>query len=218
MSGPITRQKQQLLQEYGLLLPIKDSCDKDSSSSPDSTMTSDPKEQGNQGQAKKSKKEDDEFSIKNDGEKTCNNTYSVSAPPRPSTTSKTISTGPQLTLQSITHMENPYTGFSSAFHPPFYHSGLLSVHPDTSAKDNQTLFQNKPFLPTKHSKETNLVGESLNRGHNFTPVVPTSMGMYDGQYPVMHPSCVSKNKCLYFDMVIQYMRYNYVKAVGSQPL
>ena len=194
VSGPITRQKQQLLQEYGLLLPIKDSCDKDSSSSPDSTMMSDLKEQGNQGQAKKSRKEDDEFSIKNDSEKTCSNIYNVSTPPpRPSTTSKTISTGPQLTLQSITHMENPCTGFSSAFHPPFYHSGLLSVRPNTSVKDNRTLFQNKPFLPTKHSKETNLVGELPNRGHNFAP---TTMGMYDGQYSVMHPSCVSKNKYL----------------------
>ena len=163
----MTRQKQQLLQEYGLLLPIKDAMEKESSSSPDSNATGDKDsvkgKDSRGGPAKKSKKS--ESPTKQDNEETFRPTYDVSTPPpRPPTSSTALSSGPQLTLQSLTHMENPYRGFSSAFHPPFYHSGLLSVHQDPTGKD--------PHAGTESSAPSRTGRKS------YSAIVPGNIGVY----------------------------------------
>ena len=161
-----------------------------SSSSPDSTATADRdsgKEKDTQGgQAKKSKKT--ESPTKEDNEGTFRNTYEVSTPtPRPSPSATSLSSGPQLTLQSLTHMENPYRAFPSAFHPPFYHSGLLSVHQDSPAK-NPRMFHGR-----ESPKGTEASASSVTRSgsKSYPAVVPGNIGVYRGNGAETRPSWVS---------------------------
>ena len=183
VSGPMTRQKQQLLQEYGLLLPIKDAMEKESSSSPDSSATADRDSEKSKdspgGQAKKSKKSNSPTK-----DETFRNTYEVSTPPpRPATTSTALSSGPQLTLQSLTHMENPYRAFPSAFHPPFYHSGLLSVHHDRTGRDPTG---RDPRMATESSAPSHTGSKT------YSAIVPGNIGVYRGNGGAeTHPSWVS---------------------------
>lgn len=175
----MTRQKQQLLQEYGLLLPIKDAMEKESSSSPDSNATADRDSVKGKdspgGPAKKSKKSDNEDTFRP--------SYDVSTPPpRPPTSSTALTSGPQLTLQSLTHMENPYRGFPSAFQPTFYHSGLLSVHQDPKRKD--------PHGGTESSAPSRTGSKS------YSAIVPGNIGVYRGAET--RPSWVS----LIFEILI----------------
>ena len=128
----MTRQKQQLLQEYGLLLPLKDSQEKDSSSD----ATSDSKE--------KDEKEVDKDETSNDTDKMLDKNLGH-IPPKSST--KT----PQLTLQSITHMENPY-GMPSAFRPTCYRTGLLSGNPNKNNHSDVFLHKDLPLV-TSNSTE-----------------------------------------------------------------
>jgi hypothetical protein len=176
----MTRQKQQLLQEYGLLLPIKDAMEKESSSSPDSAATADrdsekSKDSPGGSQAKKSKKSDSPAK-----DETFRNTYEISTPPPRPTTSTPHSSGPQLTLQSLTHMENPYRAFSSAFHPPFYHSGLLSVHQEPTRKD--------PRMATESSAPSRTGSKS------YPAIVPGNIGVYRGSGAETRPSWVGFNE------------------------
>ncbi|XP_028410043.1 uncharacterized protein LOC114532680 isoform X2 [Dendronephthya gigantea] len=174
VSGPMTRQKQQLLQEYGLLLPIKDAMEKESSSSPDSSATADrdsvKSKDSPGGQAKKSKKSESPAK-----DETFRNSYDVSTPPpRLTATSTALSSGPQLTLQSLTHMENPYRTFPSAFHPPFYPSSLLSVHQDPTGKD--------PRISTEFSAPSRTGSKS------YSAIVPGNIGVYRGNGAETRPS------------------------------
>ena len=178
----MTRQKQQLLQEYGLLLPIKDAMEKESSSSPDSSATADRDSVKGKdspgGQAKKSKKCESPTKAA-DNEDTFRPTYEVSTPPpRPTTSSTSLSSGPQLTLQSLTHMENPYRTFQSAFHPPYYHSGLLSVHQDPTGKD-----------PRRSSTESSAPSRAGSK--TYPAIVPGNIGVYRGNGAETRPSWVS---------------------------
>ena len=174
----MTRQKQQLLQEYGLLLPIKDAMEKESSSSPDSSATadrdSDKSKDSPGGQAKKSKKSDSPTK-----DETFRNTYEISTPPPRPTTSTPLSSGPQLTLQSLTHMENPYRAFPSAFHPPFYHSGLLSVHQDSTGKDPRVAMESSTSSRTE--------------GKSYPAIVPGNIGTYRGGGAETRPSWVGSS-------------------------
>ena len=175
----MTRQKQQLLQEYGLLLPIKDAMEKESSSSPDSSATADrdsvKSKDSPGGQAKKSKKSESPTK-----DEIFRNTYEVSTPPPRPTTA--LSSGPQLTLQSLTHMENPYRAFQSAFHPPYYHhSGLLSVHQDPTGKD--------PRMATESSTSSR-TGSKI-----YPAMVPGNIGVYRGNGAETRPSWVSLIFC-----------------------
>lgn len=183
----MTRQKQQLLQEYGLLLPIKDAMEKESSSSPDSNATADrdsvQSKDSPGGQGKKTK-----TSVSPTKETSFHNTYEVSTPPpRPTTTATPLSSGPQLTLQSLTHMENPYRAFPSAFHPPFYTSGLLSVHQDHTGKD--------PRIVTESSSP------SRTGSKTYPAIVPGNIGVYRGNGAETRPSWVRFVYVLVWQMV-----------------
>lgn len=130
----MTRQKQQMLQEHGLLLPLKDAMEKESSSSSDSAATNERESVKGKDSPEGGKKFRKVEVLHKD--EVYHNTYEVSTPPPKSLQSTARLSSPQLTLQCLTNTDNPYhQSSSSAFHPPqFYQSGLLSTHQDSSGK------------------------------------------------------------------------------------